>query len=109
MTFRKVATIEDLWAGEMMPVECAGLCVLLVNLNDKVYAYEDACPHLGTALSEGSLQGKTLTCSTHGWQFDASNGRGINPQTARLKSIPVQVENEDIFVEVAGATPEGEQ
>jgi toluene monooxygenase system ferredoxin subunit len=109
MTFRKVATIEDLWAGEMMPVECAGLCVLLVNLNDKVYAYEDACPHLGTALSEGSLQGKTLTCSTHGWQFDASNGRGINPQTARLKSIPVQLENEDILVEVADATLQGEQ
>jgi toluene monooxygenase system ferredoxin subunit len=109
MTFRKVATMDDLWAGEMMPVECSGLCVLLVNVDDKVCAYENACPHLGTALSEGSLQGKMLTCCTHGWQFDASNGRGINPQTARLKSIPVQVEDEDILVEVADATPQGEQ
>ena len=109
MTFRKVATIDDLWAGEMMPVECAGQCILLVNLDDKVYAYEDACPHLGTPLSEGSLQGKMLTCSTHGWQFDASNGGGINPQTARLKSVPVRIENDEILLEMADATPQGEQ
>ena len=109
MTFLKVATTDELWAGEMMPVECAGHCVLLVNLDDKIYAYENACPHLRTPLSEGSLQGKMLTCSTHGWQFDASNGRGINPQTASLRPIAVQVENKDILIEVRNATIQGEQ
>lgn len=100
MTFLKVATTDELWAGEMMPVECAGHCVLLVNLDHKIYAYENACPHLRTPLSEGSLQGRVLTCSTHGWQFDASSGRGINPQIASLKSVAVQVENEDILIDV---------
>jgi len=101
MMFQKVATTDEIWAGEMMPVECAGHCVLLVNLDHTIYAYENACPHLRTPLSEGSLQGKVLTCSTHGWQFDAGNGHGVNPRTARLKPVAVQVENEDILIEIS--------
>ena len=108
MKYQKVATIDELWAGEMMPVECAGHRVLLVNLNNRICAFEDACPHLGTPLSQGSLHGTVLTCSTHGWQFEAGCGRGINPQSARLTSIAVEIKNEDILIEVLNKATPGE-
>lgn len=100
MAFLKIATIDDLWSGEMMAAECDGEPVLLVNMDGAVRAYADACPHLRTRLSEGSLTGTLLTCSTHGWQFDASTGEGVNPRTACLQSFPVQVEDGNILVDV---------
>jgi toluene monooxygenase system ferredoxin subunit len=99
MAFRKVATLDDLWSGEMMALELEGQRVLLVNLNGCIRAYADSCPHLRTPLSQGSLQRNVLVCPTHGWQFDTDTGLGINPRTACLESFAVKLENGDIFVD----------
>ena len=100
MAFRRVATLDELWDGEMMALETEGQVVLLVNVHGAVHAYADSCPHLRTRLSQGSLRGNVLTCSTHGWEFDACTGRGINPKTACIESFAVKVENGDILIEV---------
>lgn len=84
----------------MAALESEGKPVLLVNLNGAIHAYADSCPHLRTRLSEGSLQRNVLVCTTHGWQFDAGTGQGINPRAACLKSFAVKVENGDVFVDV---------
>lgn len=83
-----------------MAAECDGEPLLLVNMDGTVRAYADACPHLRTRLSEGFLTGTVLTCATHGWQFDATTGAGINPRTTCLQSFPVQVEDGTILVDV---------
>lgn len=101
MAFRRITTIDDLWPGEMMAAECDGEAVLLVNLDGTVRAYENACPHLRTRLSEGSLTENVLTCAAHRWQFDAGTGEGINPRTTCLQSFAVQVEEGSILVDVS--------
>ena len=106
MAFRKVATADEFWSGEMMAVECEGQPVLLVNVNGAIRAFADACPHLRTPLSEGALAGNALVCSTHGWEFDANTGQGINPRTACLRSFAVHVENGDILVDVGRVEPQ---
>jgi toluene monooxygenase system ferredoxin subunit len=83
-----------------MALETEGKVVLLVNVNGGIHAYADSCPHLGTRLSQGSLQRNILTCSTHGWEFDVSTCQGINPKTACLQSFAVRVENGDILIDV---------
>src|SRR5712671_2973776 len=100
MAFKRVATLDELWDGEMTVLEIEGKVVLLVNVNGAIYAYADSCPHLGTKLSQGSLRRNVLSCSTHGWEFDVSSGRGINPKMACLESFAVKVENGVIFIDV---------
>ena len=90
-----------------MALETEGQVVLLVNVHGDVHAYADSCPHLGTRLSQGSLQRTVLTCSTHGWEFDASTGQGINPKTACLESFAVKVENGDILIDVGARELKG--
>ena len=106
MAPRKVATMDEFWSGEMMAVECEGQPVLLVNVNGSIRAFADACPHLRTPLSEGSLAGNALVCSTHQWEFDANTGQGINPRTACLRSFEVHVEDGDILVDVSSVEPQ---
>jgi toluene monooxygenase system ferredoxin subunit len=100
MGFQKVATVDDLWSGEMIALEAEGQAVLLVNVDGGIRAYADVCPHLRTRLSQGSLQRSVLACSTHGWEFDVRTGQGINPKMACLESFPVKVENGNILVDV---------
>jgi nitrite reductase/ring-hydroxylating ferredoxin subunit len=44
----------------MTAVSIDGQYVLLINIDDVVRAYADACPHKRTRLSQGSLQGCIL-------------------------------------------------
>ena len=100
MTFRKIASLDDIWSGEMMGLDVDGNSILLVNVDDHIYGYVDACPHQKSRLSEGSLAGKTLRCATHHWEFDVCTGRGINPQNACLKTFPVSIESRDILLDM---------
>jgi toluene monooxygenase system ferredoxin subunit len=98
MSYTRAADLASLWPGEMIGVVVDGTRVLLVNVDGRVCAYEDRCAHQLVPLSEGKLAGSTLTCRAHGWQYDATNGHGLNPVTARLRRFPVRVERDQILV-----------
>jgi toluene monooxygenase system ferredoxin subunit len=100
MGFQKVAKTEDLWSGEMMGLEVNGERVLLVNVDQHIYAYADSCPHQKSRLSEGTIMNKILRCSTHHWEFDACSGSGTNPRIASLKLFPVRIDGDDILVDI---------
>jgi toluene monooxygenase system ferredoxin subunit len=100
MRFQKVAKVEDLWSGEMMGLEVSGEHVLLVNVDNHIYAYADICPHQKSRLSEGTLTGKILRCGRHHWEFDVCRGSGVNPRDTCLKLFPVRIDGEDILVDI---------
>jgi toluene monooxygenase system ferredoxin subunit len=102
MSFGKVANLDELWIGEKLAVDVGGRPVLLVNVEGIVCAYEDRCLHKGIALSLGTLEGHVLTCSVHGWMYDARTGAGMNPERAQLPCFPVKIEGNDILVDVGG-------
>jgi toluene monooxygenase system ferredoxin subunit len=89
----------------MMGLEVGGKSVLLVNIDDHIYAYADACPHQKSRLSEGSLMGTTLRCARHHWEFDVCTGHGINPENACLKEFPVNIESRDILLDLEDERP----
>ena len=114
MGFQRVAKIEDLWSGEMMGLEVNGECILLVNVDNHIYAYADICPHQKSRLSEGTLRDKILRCGRHHWEFDVRSGSGVNPRNACLKRFPIRVDGEDILVDMddhrsLGAGVDGEK
>ena len=100
MSFRRVSSLDDLWSGEMMGLEIDGNAILLINVDDHVYAYADACPHQKSRLSEGSLLGTTLRCARHQWEMDVCTGQGINPRNACLKAFRVAIEGCDILLDL---------
>lgn len=77
--------------------------ILLVNIDNHIYAYANACPHQKSRLSEGSLIGKILRCARHHWEFDVCTGRGTNPQNVCLKVVPVRIESGDILLDLDDA------
>jgi toluene monooxygenase system ferredoxin subunit len=99
MAYQRTLPQAELWVGEMRSCDVAGRRVLVLRLQGGIHAYEDRCAHLRVPLSEGTLRNGVLTCSAHGFEYDAATGRGINPKNTRLVALPVRIEGEHIWVD----------
>lgn len=97
----KVANTSELPPGSGKLVEANGQAVALFNVDGKYFAIDDACPHADGPLNEGALDGNVVTCPWHGAQFDVTTGKVLcAPARSDVKSYPVTVDGEDLFVEV---------
>jgi toluene monooxygenase system ferredoxin subunit len=106
MAFKEVCKLDDLWEGEMQSFMVDGQEVLVIRADGGlVQAVQGTCPHQEIPLVEGALQGRTLMCRAHLWQFDIGSGQSINPEGCRLSLYPVRVERDAIFVDVEGIEP----
>ena len=62
------------------------------------------CPHKELPFGKGSLTGGQVVCPWHGWCFDPRTGEQTGRQQhgrACLKTLPVKVENGELFVILA--------
>jgi toluene monooxygenase system ferredoxin subunit len=98
----RVASLDDLWEGEMMSVSLNSTQIVLCHVADGVYAYADRCPHQATPLSEGKLEDHLLTCRAHEWVFDVRSGRGVNPANACLYPFLVKLDGDSIRIDLHG-------
>jgi nitrite reductase/ring-hydroxylating ferredoxin subunit len=96
----EICGADRLWDGEMDCFRAGNTTILLVKINGQFHAYQARCPHQGAALAEGELDGGLITCSAHRWQFNATNGLGVNPRSAHLKCFPVHVVERKVLIEV---------
>jgi toluene monooxygenase system ferredoxin subunit len=99
-----IATLDDLWEGEITDVRVGDDLILLVHLpGGDIRAYQGYCPHQKTALADGKMEGCILTCAAHSWQFDLSTGEGVNPKSCRLDPYDLKIENAAISVRIPQA------
>jgi nitrite reductase/ring-hydroxylating ferredoxin subunit len=69
-----VAQLDDLTEGAMTMVRADGHRICLVRTATGVHALDNACPHEGYGLTQGSLDGELVTCQWHNWKFRVSDG-----------------------------------
>ena len=97
----KVAEIGDLPAGRAMAVEASGRRIALFNVDGTIHAIDDTCTHRGGPLSEGELEGTTVTCPWHGARFDVTSGSVIGPPAGSdVTSYRVEIDGADIKLEL---------
>ena len=97
-----VGKVSDITSGKMIMVSTDGKDILVTNVDGNYYAMDDTCTHAGASLSEGSLDGSTVTCPWHGSTWDCKTGKMImfGVQLNDLSSYKVTVESDEIFVEM---------
>lgn len=75
MKWHKVAEIDSLKEGRVRPVVINNKTIALTKYNGKYGALNNACPHQGGPLSEGSIEKGYLRCPWHGWDFCPHSGK----------------------------------
>jgi nitrite reductase/ring-hydroxylating ferredoxin subunit len=72
-----VATTSQIKEGELLAVKVENQKVILTKIDDKIYAVENKCPHLGMPLAKGKVCDRAVTCPWHGASFDLTTGENV--------------------------------
>lgn len=97
----KVTDKKTLAGVRSLKVEAGGQTIALFNVDGTCHAIGDTCTHRGGPLSEGTLEGTTVTCPWHRGKFDVTTGKAIAPP-ARIdvQHYRVEVDADDIKIEI---------
>ena len=75
--------------------------IALFNVGGTLYAIADSCPHAGSSLAAGILEGCVIQCRSHGLKFDLATGCMPNAPAARVHTYPIQEFAGQPFIELA--------
>jgi NAD(P)H-dependent nitrite reductase small subunit len=99
MEWTKVAELDELPLGSGFRVEVGGRDIALFRVGEEVFAIENECPHYGSPLDEGDLDGEVVTCPFHAWQINVRSGEVVMSPGLCTRTFPCRVENGSVFVE----------
>jgi nitrite reductase/ring-hydroxylating ferredoxin subunit len=112
-----VCSAEELKPGERKLVEIDGVEIAIVNVDGKLYAFRNRCPHQGVEMIYGDISGAMLPsnagefiygcdnqivrCPLHGWEFDMETGKSLfSPDKVSIGSYDIQEEEGSIVLKL---------
>ena len=99
--FVKVATVDEVPAGQAKLVEVNGQEIALFNVGGSFHAIDNTCTHVGGPLCEGELAGVEVTCPWHGAVFDVTSGQVLGPPAgSSVNRYNVRVDGPDVEIEI---------
>lgn len=97
-SFVRVAGPEALPPGSARAVQVGRYEVALFNVGGDFYALENACPHQGSPIVDGHIEGRTITCPWHAWCFDLRTGSLTLGDFAMIPRFDVRVQPDGIYL-----------
>ncbi len=104
----RVAAVSDCPPGTALEVVAAERVLALFNVDGEFHAVDGICAHQGGPLGKGPVDGATVTCPWHGWQYDVRTGRHLLSRISQ-QVFPVRIEGDSVVVDVGeGVASPGE-
>jgi nitrite reductase/ring-hydroxylating ferredoxin subunit len=99
-------TLERVRAGRLADLQRDGklltkvgpLPVVVFWHDDRAYAIEDRCPHMGFPLHRGTVEAGLVTCHWHHARFDLVSGCTLDPWADDAHGFLAEVEGDDVWV-----------
>ena len=101
----KLANLSEVPIGEAKAVRIGeGRSIALFNVDGKLYATDNQCPHMGYPLTRGRIRHGILTCDWHERSFDLEGGGCFNVECDDLQTFPAEVRDNEIWVQLGDLT-----
>lgn len=121
-SYVKVGELADLDGVDRLIAEVDGCEVVVLQVGEDLYAYENRCPHMGGPVGRGKLarpvegheqadgsivehfsdRSLHLVCPWHGYEFDVRTGRCWGDPRVRLRQYETKLEGSAIHVRSLG-------
>ncbi|HTB57143.1 MAG TPA: Rieske 2Fe-2S domain-containing protein [Polyangia bacterium] len=98
--WKRLGVAGDVPPHGMKAFSLDGLTVLVVDLGNELVAVQSLCPHEAIPLELGVVEGPTLTCLEHMWQFDVRSGAPLGEATEGLQTFSLRNVDGDLYVAV---------
>ena len=96
----KIAEIGDVAPGAGRAFEVEGYSIAVFNVDGKLYAIDDSCPHQGSSLAAGSLEGCVVTCRSHGMKVNVTGGEQQSGAGMNVRCFPLESRADGLYVGV---------
>lgn len=97
--FLTVGKTAEVPAGGLAAFDVEGTRVAVANVGGTLHAFDDTCTHRGCSLSEGELEGSTVTCPCHHGRFDVRTGEVVAaPPPSPVKTYRVRAEGDSLQI-----------
>lgn len=101
-----VGSADAVPVGSVVAFQVEGESIAVANVDGTLFAFDDICTHRGCLLSEGMLQGTSVTCPCHFSVFGVTDGSVLDgPATKPLGTYAVEVVDGNIALTVGGSSP----
>jgi 3-phenylpropionate/trans-cinnamate dioxygenase ferredoxin subunit len=92
-------TASGMAENSMVEVTVADKQVGLLKRGEKVLAFSAKCPHASANLCEGWIDARGhIACPLHSYRFDPVNGRNTSGEGYKLKTYPVEIKEDLIYI-----------
>ena len=92
---------DEIPPGSSKVVQVGEHVVAIFNVEGRLHAIDNTCPHQGGPLGEGYLEDDAIvSCPWHGWTFDVRTGVSPIDPEMKVTCYRVRVESGDILVEI---------
>lgn len=96
--FLRACDLADVPPGRAHVATVGKYEVAIFNVDGKVYAIDNYCPHAGGPLSDGWIKGRIVTCPWHAWSFDVTTGKMTIGDYSTVDCFDVQLEGTQVKV-----------
>lgn len=103
-TWYKIAeTLADINFSStgLAEVEVYGKIICVGLYHHQIFACTQKCPHAGGLLANGYIDAVgNLVCPLHRYKFNPANGKNTSGEGYCLKTFPVELRNDGLFVNI---------
>lgn len=104
--FVRVASLDEIAADTGLQITLNDQEYALFRAADKVHCIDNACPHEGAPLAEGSFLDGVVRCPWHDTGFHTCSGCGIDSPGQDVGSYKTLLHGDDVFMRpVTGSSP----
>lgn len=104
-SWHRVASLDDLDEGRVKTVHVGRRTLALTRYQGRYGCLDNACPHQGGPLGEGSIEKGWLRCPWHGYDYDPLDGTPPEGFSDSVPCFPTEIRDDGIYVELPDETP----
>jgi nitrite reductase (NADH) small subunit len=69
-------------------------------VDGEIFATQGECGHAYGPLGDGVLNGHTITCPLHEWEWDVRDGSCVSGEDASIKTVAVKIKKNRVMVQL---------
>ena len=97
-TWVKIGETGDVPPGAGRAFAIEGYSIAVFNVDWKLYAIDDSCPHQGSSLAMGRLEGCTVTCRSHGMKVNVTGDEQQSGSGMIVRSFPLESRPDGLYI-----------
>jgi nitrite reductase/ring-hydroxylating ferredoxin subunit len=95
----RAGSLDELRKTGRLLTKIGSLPVVVFWDEDRAYAIEDRCPHMGFPLHQGTVECGLVTCHWHNARFDLASGCTLDPFADDARGFDVTIDGDDVVVD----------